>query len=58
MVTRRDMSGGMGTIGDGVKEGTCCDEFWVMYGNVESLYCTLETTVTLYVNYTGIKIKN
>ena len=34
-----------------------CDEHWVMYGIVESLYSTLETNITLYVNYTGIKIK-
>ena len=29
-----------------------------MYRIVESLYCTPETNITLYVNYTGIKIKN
>ena len=28
-----------------------------MYRIVESLYCTPETNITLYVNYTGIKIK-
>ena len=28
-----------------------------MYRIVESLYCTPETTVTLYANYSGIKIK-
>ena len=26
-----------------------------MYRIVESLYCTPETNITLYVNYTGIK---
>ena len=41
----------------GVKEYTYRDEHWVMYGIVESLHCTPETNVTLYVNYTGIKIK-
>ena len=28
-----------------------------MYRIIESLYCTPETKVTLYVHYTGIKIK-
>ena len=28
-----------------------------MYRIFESLYCTPETNMTLYVNYTGIKIK-
>jgi len=28
-----------------------------MYGSVESLYCTPETNVTLYINYIEIKIK-
>ena len=28
-----------------------------MYGMAESLYCTPDTNMTLYVNYTGIKIK-
>lgn len=32
------------------------DEYWVMYGRVESLYYTPETNVTLCVNYSGIKI--
>ena len=31
-------------------EGTCHDEHRVMYGSVESLYCTPETNITLYVN--------
>ena len=44
----------MGKIGDGVKEGACCDEHQVMHGSVESLYCTPETKITVYVNYTGI----
>ena len=28
-----------------IKEGTCCDEHQVMYGIVESLYCTPETNL-------------
>ena len=50
MVTRGEVGGGMGEIGEGDH-----DEHWVMYGSVESLYCTPETNITLYVNYTGIK---
>ena len=38
----------------GIKESTC-EEYWVMYGSVESLLP--ETNRTLNVNYTGIKIK-
>ena len=34
----------------GIKEGTC-DEHWVLYVGDESLYSTLETDITLYVNY-------
>ena len=41
----------------GIKEDTCCDEHWVMYGSIESLHCTPKTNVKLYVNYTGIKIR-
>ena len=29
-----------------------------MYRIVESLFCTPETNITLYVDYIGIKIKN
>ena len=36
-------------------EYTYVDEHWVMYRIVESLYCTLETETTLYVNYTLTK---
>ena len=32
------------------KEDTCCDEHQLLYGSVESLYCTPETNVTLYDN--------
>ena len=34
-----------------IKEHVCGDEHWVTYGTVESLYCTPETNITLYVNY-------
>ena len=34
------------------------DEHWVMYTVVETLYCPPETNITVYVNCTGIKIKN
>ena len=34
----------------GIKEYTY-DEHWVIYGNVELLYCTLETNITLHVNW-------
>ena len=32
---------------------TYCDEYWVMYRGVESLYCTCETNIT-YINYTAM----
>ena len=47
----------MGEIGDGDKEHIYHDEHWVKYGSIESLYCTSETDILLYVNYRGIKIK-
>ena len=34
------------------------EEPWILYRIVELLYCIFETNTTLYVNYTGIKIKN
>ena len=40
-----------------IKECPCCDKHWVMHGIVYSLYRILETNVTLYINYTEIKIK-
>ena len=58
MVTRREVGGGIGEIGDGDKEYTYHDVHWVMYRIAESLYCTPDTNTTLYVNNTGIKIKN
>ena len=41
----------------GIKECTYQDEHRIVYRSVESLYCTLETNITLYINYTGTKIK-
>ena len=58
MATRGDVSRGMVKGMMGTKECTCCDEHQVMYGSVESLYCTLESNITLCVNYTGIKKKD
>ena len=37
-----------GALVIGVKESTC-DEHWELYGSVESLYCTPETNITLYI---------
>lgn len=34
-----------------IKDYPCLDELWVIYGMLESPYCTLETTITLYVNW-------
>ena len=48
----------------GVKEGICCDKYWAMYEIVESLYCSSETNITLYVilyvnhNYIDLLKKN
>ena len=39
----------------GIKEGTCCDEYWVLYVNDESLNSTPETNIALML--TKIKIK-
>lgn len=41
----------------GIKEGTYCDERWVIYRIAESLYRTPKTNMTLYVNYAGIILK-
>ena len=46
----------MGEIDKGNEEYTYCDEHWVMYKIAESLYCTPETNITLYVNCSSIKI--
>ena len=44
MVTRGEMGGGMGF------KGCTCDEHWMLYVSVESLNCTHETNIMLYVN--------
>ena len=56
MVTREELDGGMGEIGEGNKVYTYLDEHLVTYRMVESPYCTPETNLILYVNYTIIKI--
>ena len=33
------------------KECSCYDEHLVIDGSAESPYCTLETDITLYINY-------
>ena len=33
-----------------IKGGTCHDEKWVLNRSAESLYCTPETNITLYVH--------
>ena len=38
-------------MGDGVKDGTVCDDQWVLYGSGESLNSTPDTNTTLYVNW-------
>lgn len=42
--------GGQGKQVMGMREDTCGDELQVMYGTVESLYRTPETSITLYGN--------
>ena len=55
MIIRGEVGGRGGWIKQliGMKEGTC-DEHWVLYGSVESLYWTPETNLTVL---TGISIK-
>ena len=50
MVTRGEVCGGWVKQVMGIKECTC-DEHWVMFGIVESLYRVPETNITLYLNY-------
>ena len=47
----------MGEIDEGGQEYLSC-EHWEMYRIVESLYCTPDINIILWVNYTGVKIKN
>ena len=39
------------------KEGTCCEEYWVLYVSDESLNPTPETSTTLYVSKLEFKLK-
>ena len=55
MITRHEVGGVLGEIGEGDLECTYHDEHWVMYRVIEALCCTPETNITLYVNYTGTK---
>jgi len=40
----------------GIKEGTCCDEHWVLYVSDESLNSTPETNTTLYLTNLSLNI--
>ena len=40
----------MGNWVMGIKEGTSCNEHWVLYATIESLDSTSETNNTVYVN--------
>ena len=51
MVTREGLQGWVKQMMK-IKECTC-EEHEVMYGSVESLYCTHETNIIFYVSYTG-----
>ena len=55
MATGREVGGKMGETGDGDEKYTY-DEPQVMCRIDELLYCTSDTNITLYVNYTGIKM--
>lgn len=46
----KKVGGGMGGVVMGIKESTC-DEHQVMYGIVESLFCTPETNIPLFFNF-------
>ena len=52
------MGRGMDEINEEYQEYIYLDEHLVRYGIVESLYCTPEMDIILYVNDTGIKSKN
>ena len=45
----REQTDGYQRRDDKLKESTC-DEHLMLYESDESLYCTLETNITLYVN--------
>lgn len=44
-------------VNRGWGEGGHAYEQRVVYGSAESLFCTLETDITMYVSYAGIKSK-
>ena len=46
---RREGVGGWGNRVMGIKEGTCCDEHWVLYATNELLNTTTKTYDVLYV---------
>ena len=50
MVTEGRWVGGWIEQMMGTKECTYCDEHQVLYGHVESVYCTSEPNITLSVN--------
>ena len=55
MVTRGEAGTGWVKQVIGIKECTCGGEHRVLYVNVESLYWTLETNITLYANQLEFK---
>ena len=40
----------MGQMSEGIKEGTCADEHWVLYVGDDSLNSIPEANIALYVN--------
>lgn len=51
MVARGDIDGEMGKIYKGDQEYTYLDEHWI----VDSLNCTPENNIIMYVNYPSIR---
>ena len=49
-ISGREGGGGCAKWVMGMKEGTCWDEYWVLYVSDESVNSTPETNTTLYVN--------
>ena len=58
MVAKGEVGQRVGEIGDGDYRVRLLWWTLKLYTIVESLYCTPETNIALYVNYTGIKRKN
>ena len=58
MVTRGEIGWGESQTGNGDYKAYLPDDHHpgVMHEIVKSQYCTPETSITLYINYTGIKI--